>query len=57
MSRSLNSVMLITFIGWHGLVNSFFGWNLFPKSEAELICDGIFLLGLSVLMVAPKETK
>jgi hypothetical protein len=24
--------------------NSYFGWNWVPKSEAELICDGIALL-------------
>jgi hypothetical protein len=23
---------------------SYFGWNLAPQSEAEVICDGIFLL-------------
>jgi hypothetical protein len=33
------------FAAFFGLVStSYFGWNLSPKSEAELICDGITIL-------------
>ena len=31
-----------------GLVEtSYFGWNFFPSTDAELVCDGIFLLLLT----------
>ena len=32
--------------------NTYFGWNLFPKSDAELIADGIALLLSSMAMLA-----
>lgn len=28
--------------------NSYFGWNAFPQSSEELICDGVFLVLLSI---------
>lgn len=34
----------IIFILWFILYNQYFGWNFFPKSDAELICDGVSLL-------------
>lgn len=29
---------------WWLLETAHFGWNLMPASDAELICDGIFLV-------------
>jgi len=26
------------------LYNAYFGWNVFPNSDAEIICDGIFCI-------------
>lgn len=32
----------------------YFGWNLMPKSDAEVICDGIALVLLAIA-IASKE--
>ena len=32
---------------WH------FGWNLWPVSDAKVICDGIFALILALALVVP----
>lgn len=26
------------------IINDYFGWNMFPHSDAELICDGIVMI-------------
>lgn len=38
--------LIIIFIGiFYGLAETaHFGWNMFPESDAEMICDGIALL-------------
>ncbi len=37
----------------YGLVyNQYFGWNWSPKSEAEVICDGIFAVAF-IMTVKP----
>lgn len=40
--------VVIFFVTW---MNSYFGWNWYPKSEAELICDGISALMLCLFFV------
>lgn len=30
--------------------NSYFGWNLKPQSDAELVCDGLTILMLCLAM-------
>ena len=34
--------------------NAWFGWNWTPKSDAEVICDGIVLLLVAVAYAAGK---
>ncbi|MGI3042872.1 hypothetical protein [Shewanella algae] len=33
----------------------YFGWNLTPQSDAEMICDGIALLILALAFIVPKR--
>ncbi len=33
--------------------NRYFGWNMMPKSEAELICDGLVLLMFCIGVTKP----
>lgn len=35
--------------------NAWFGWNWTPKSDAEVICDGIVLLLVAVAYAADKS--
>lgn len=46
-------LLFFALIGWHLLTTQYFGWNLLPQSEAELICDGMFIIGL-ILLFPPK---
>ena len=32
--------------------NAYFGWNMFPKSDAELIADGLVFLLFALAIVA-----
>lgn len=34
-----------------------FGWNLLPNSDAELICDGIFLVLVSLAYISNRKSK
>lgn len=41
--------MIFLFAIFFGLVEkAYFGWNAWPESEAELICDGIAMLIASI---------
>jgi len=40
-------IFIVAFIFWV-MENNFFGWNSYPKSEAELICDGIVCLIVAI---------
>jgi len=42
------------FIAYFRLQNNYFGWNLTPQSDAELITDGIHIL-LLVLAIWPEN--
>jgi hypothetical protein len=46
MSKFTN-IFLLAFLYWF-IENNFFGWNMFPQSEAELIADGIVMLILAI---------
>lgn len=35
--------------------NRYFGWNGLPKSDAELIADGIFLLIVAISISRPRQ--
>lgn len=37
-------MLLLLAVVWMTAVNVHFGWNRWPQSSAELICDGIGLL-------------
>jgi hypothetical protein len=37
--------------------NSYFGWNRLPKSDAELIADGITLLLIVLVAIGTKCAK
>ena len=44
--------------GFFGLVETaYFGWNLTPQSEAELICDGITFVILALGLRPRSNTK
>jgi hypothetical protein len=36
---------------------AYFGWNMFPASDAEVICDGIAMLITSIALVVPNASK
>lgn len=54
----MNSLIILTMAFLFGLVETaYFGWNMFPKSEAEVICDGIALLIAALALVARPSTR
>lgn len=36
---------------------SYFGWNAWPQSDVEMVCDGIAMLLLSLSFVAKRKTQ
>lgn len=53
----MGGVMVWIMTAWFGYCqNAYFGHNAFPKSEAELIADGITLL-LAALAVLASQQK
>jgi hypothetical protein len=35
--------------------NNYFGWNMIPASQAELIADGIVILIVAIAMLHPQQ--
>jgi len=44
------AIILISALFWLAETN-YFGWNLSPQSDAELICDGLALLMLCIGLI------
>lgn len=40
----MNSIILFMAVVLFILINQYFGWNAFPESDAELICDAIWFV-------------
>lgn len=47
-------MIFIFAVGWFVLQNAYFGWNAFPRSDAELISDGIGFLLLALWVIESK---
>jgi hypothetical protein len=56
MERFVNIVWFIALM-YTIMENVYFGWNLTPKSDAELICDGICALLFSMAYMYTKRAK
>lgn len=50
----MNIAILILGITFLIRQNQYFGWNSLPKSDAELICDGITLIIFSLAFISKK---
>lgn len=44
----MNFAVLLIAAGFFWHMNSYFGWNASPKSDAELIADGILFLIIAI---------
>lgn len=40
----------IVLLVWAWMYNSYFGHNWLPQSDAEVICDGITVIGILLLL-------
>lgn len=45
---------IIWIVIWVISFNSYFGWNWIPKSDAELICDGLTVLMVIITIMMKK---
>lgn len=50
MSASVNILLLAIFFGF--VETAYFGWNMTPQSDAEIICDGIVFVLVALSFVA-----
>lgn len=46
----MSHVILFIAVAFFILQNWFFGWNAYPQSAAEVVCDGIVLLILAIAL-------
>jgi len=49
-----NHIVLSIGIVYWIYFNCYFGWNMLPKSNTEIICDGIFVLIIALALPKPK---
>lgn len=51
----MNSLWILGIATFFWLMETaYFGWNITPKSEAELICDGLVALMCCLALLAPR---
>ena len=55
MTSRLAIILLAILYGF--VETTYFGGNFFPKSDAEMICDGIGLILFSLAFLVPKDQK
>lgn len=56
--RALTRLGILTVATTYSLIETaHFGWNWWPKTDAELICDGISLVLMAVAFVMPVKER
>ena len=51
----MNTYILFIAISYFALETSYFGWDMTPKTDGEMICDGIAFLILALAFLAPSK--